>query len=69
MAPLMRLPPELVERLYMYCTEGRFSIQEVRRLYPVGVLLGMEGMTDREIVHHAVVDGLQTFLLDAEGQK
>tara|TARA_R110002050_G_scaffold245901_1_gene383573 strand:+ start:709 stop:963 length:255 start_codon:yes stop_codon:yes gene_type:complete len=54
-APLVDLPPEMVERVYMYCTLGKLSIEEVRRLYPAGVLLGMEGVTDREIVHRAVV--------------
>ena len=53
--PLVGLPPEMVERVYMYCTSGRLSIEEVRRLYPAAVLLGMEGVTDREIVHRAVV--------------
>lgn len=69
MAPLMGLPPEMVERLYMYCTEGRLSIHQVRRLYPAGVLLGMEGITDREIVHRAVNDKLQLELCfaDTEG--
>lgn len=57
--PLVGLPPEMVERVFMYCTEGRLSIQEVRRLYPAGVLLGMQGITDREIAHHAVVTGMQ----------
>ena len=59
LAPLLRLPPEMLERVYMYCTWGRLSTQEVRRLYTAGVLLGMERMTDRELVHHAVVEGKQ----------
>tara|TARA_R110002050_G_scaffold139864_4_gene264441 strand:- start:4 stop:258 length:255 start_codon:yes stop_codon:yes gene_type:complete len=62
-AHLLGLPPEMVERVYMYCTLGRLSIEEVRRLYPAGVLLGMEGLTDREIVHRAVVNSAQPFLL------
>ena len=53
-APLVGLPPEMLERVYMYCTIGRLSIQEVRRLYPAGVLLGMGGVTDREIAYDAV---------------
>tara|TARA_R110002050_G_scaffold20557_1_gene58081 strand:- start:1069 stop:1329 length:261 start_codon:yes stop_codon:yes gene_type:complete len=60
--PLVRLPPEMVERVYMYCTMGRLSIGEVRRIYPAGLLLGMDGVTDREIVHHAVVDKAQPIL-------
>lgn len=52
--PLLRLPPEMLERVYMYCTMGRLSIEDMRRLYPKGVLLGMRGITDREIVHLAV---------------
>tara|TARA_R110002050_G_scaffold166670_1_gene297208 strand:+ start:978 stop:1148 length:171 start_codon:yes stop_codon:yes gene_type:complete len=52
----------MLERVYMYCTEGKLSIQEVRRLYPAGVLLGIEGMTDREIVHHAIVNDMQPVL-------
>ena len=62
MAPVVGLPPEMVETLYMYCTLGRLSIQEVRLLYPAGVLLGMEGMTDREIAHRALVGGMQPLL-------
>ena len=61
-APLVGLPPEMVERVYMYCTLGRLSIEEVRRIYPAGVLLGMEGLTDREIVHRAVVNSAQPIL-------
>ena len=61
-APLVGLPPEMLERVYMYCTSGRLSIGEVRQLYPVGVLYGMGGMTDREIVHEAVVGGLRVSL-------
>ena len=57
--PTLQLPPEMVERVYMYCTEGWLSVQEVRGLYPAGVLLGMEGMTDRQIVHHSLVSGGQ----------
>ena len=52
--PLVRLPPEMLERVYMCCTEGRLSVQEVRQLYAAGVLLGMAGITNREIVHQAV---------------
>ena len=58
MTPLVGLPPEMLERVYMYCTEGMLGIQVLRRLYPAGVLLGMEGMTDREIVHRAVIEGM-----------
>ena len=57
--PLLELPPEMLERVYMYCTIGRLSTQEVRLLYPAGVLLGMDGKTDREIAHHAICTGLQ----------
>ena len=53
-APLVGLPPEMMERVCMYCTMGRLSISEVRRLYPTGVLLGAEGITDREITHFAI---------------
>ena len=69
MAPLVRLPPEMVERVYMYCTEGKLSIQEVRGLYSAGVLMGIEGMTDREIVHCAVVREMKPVLHSAlEGE-
>tara|TARA_R110002050_G_scaffold107077_6_gene217393 strand:- start:548 stop:859 length:312 start_codon:yes stop_codon:yes gene_type:complete len=61
-APLVGLPPEMLERMYMYCTEGKMSIQEVRSLYPAALLLGMNGMMDREIAHHAVVGGIQLAL-------
>ena len=57
-APLVGLPPEMLERVYMYCTMGRLSLQEVRRLHPTGALLGMEGITDREIAHRAFEDRL-----------
>ena len=46
----------------MYSTEGRLSIQEVRGLYAAAVLLGMEGTTDRQIAHHAVIDRIQALL-------
>ena len=62
LAPLVELPPEMLERVYLYCTQGRLSIQESRGLYAAGVLLGMEGMTDRQIVHHAVIEGMQVLL-------
>ena len=61
-APLVGLPPEILERVYMYCTEGRLSVQEVKRLYPAGILVGMEGMSEREIVHGAVDVGLEVKL-------
>tara|TARA_R110002050_G_scaffold1772_3_gene11527 strand:+ start:1479 stop:1790 length:312 start_codon:yes stop_codon:yes gene_type:complete len=67
MTSLVGLPPEMLERVYMYCTHGMMAIQEVRALYPAGVLLGMEGMTDREIAHHAVAaEGLQLTPCSAE---
>ena len=58
-APLVNLPREILERVFMYCTVGRLSTQEVRRLCPAGVLLGMDGITDREIVHVAVAGEMQ----------
>ena len=61
-APLVKLPPEMLERVYMYCTSGKLSVGEVRRLYPAGILFGMVGMTDREIVHAAIVRELQVLL-------
>ena len=66
MAPLLKLPPEMLERVYMYCTEGRLTGQEVRRLYPAGVLLGMAGMTDRQIVHRVIAEGVHLVLHSAE---
>ena len=68
MSPLVGLPPEMVERVYMYCTQGRLSIQEVRGLYTVGMLMGMEGLTDREIVHRAV-EGVQQVICPARNPK
>ena len=67
MVPLVGLPPEMVERVYMYCTDGRLSIQHVRRLYPAGVLLGID-VTDREIVHRAIDDNLQRVLYSADAK-
>ena len=64
-APRAELPPEMLERVFLFCTQGRLSIQEVRRLYPAGMLVGMEGMTDREIVHRAVVTGMEPVLYTA----
>tara|TARA_R110002050_G_scaffold258794_1_gene398137 strand:- start:157 stop:528 length:372 start_codon:yes stop_codon:yes gene_type:complete len=66
LSPLVWLPPEMLERVYLYCTQGRLSIQEMRRLYAAGVLLGIEGMADRQIVHHAVVEGMQLLLEQSE---
>ena len=66
LSPLVWLPPEMLERVYLYCTQGRLSIQEMRGLYAAGVLLGMEEMTDRQIVHHAVIEGMQVFLRHSE---
>ena len=57
--PLIPLPPEILEMVYMYCTSGRLTKDEVRKLYPAGVLYGMGGVTDREIVHGAVECGLR----------
>tara|TARA_R110002050_G_scaffold73086_1_gene157370 strand:- start:325 stop:669 length:345 start_codon:yes stop_codon:yes gene_type:complete len=64
LAPRVRLPPEMLERVYMYCTMGWLSIQEVRRLYAAGMLLGIEGMSDRQIVHRAVIEGIRFCLSD-----
>ena len=61
--PLIRLPPEILEMVFMYCTSGNLTRDEMRRLYPAGVLLGMEGVTDREIMHGAVKCGLQVALV------
>tara|TARA_R110002050_G_scaffold234543_1_gene370440 strand:- start:74 stop:448 length:375 start_codon:yes stop_codon:yes gene_type:complete len=66
LSPLVWLPPEMLERVYLYCTQGRLSIQEMRGLYAAGVLLGIEGMTDRQIVYHAVVEGMQVLLEPSE---
>lgn len=54
-APLIELPPEILEMVYMYCTSGRLKVDEMRRLYVTGVLLGMKGVSDRDIVHGALV--------------
>ena len=59
-SPRVELPPEMLERVYMYCTAGGLSAREIRKLYPAGVLLGMDGMTDREIVQNALVNGAAT---------
>ena len=66
LSPLVWLPPEMLERVYLYCTQGRLSIQEMRGLYVAGVLLGIEWMTDRQIVHHAVIEGMQVLLEQSE---
>ena len=60
--PLIGLPPEMLERVYMYCTSGRLTSPEMRRLYPAGLLYGMAGITDREIVHCAIVYALRVKL-------
>ena len=60
---LIQLPPEMMERVYMYCTTGRLNVWEMRRLYPAAVLCGMNGIVDREIVHGAVVDYLRAHIL------
>ena len=62
LAPLLSLPPEILERIYMYCAMGRLSIHEVRKLYPAAVLLGMEGITDRAIAHCTTIGGMQPTL-------
>ena len=49
-APFIGLPPEILEMVFMYSTSGSLTRDEMRRLYPAGVLLGMKGATDREIV-------------------
>ena len=61
-SPRVELPPEMLERVYMYCTAGGLSAREIRKLYPAGVLLGMDGMTDREIVQNALINGLRPAL-------
>ena len=61
--PFIGLPPEILELVFMYCTSGCLTQDEMRRLYPAGVLLGMEGVTDREIVHGGVECGLQVALI------
>ena len=58
-APLIGLPPEMLEMVYMYCTLGSLKADEMRRLYPAAVLWGMRGVTDRDIVHEAVICRLQ----------
>ena len=45
--------------VYMYCVSGAMQISKMRKLYPAAVLLGMDGMTGREILHGAVEEGLQ----------
>tara|TARA_R110002050_G_scaffold258662_1_gene398014 strand:- start:35 stop:340 length:306 start_codon:yes stop_codon:yes gene_type:complete len=62
-APAILLPPEILELLYMYCAAGSLKVGEVRKLYPAAVLHGMERLTDREIVHGAVEEGLEANLL------
>lgn len=53
-ASRIELAPEILERVYMYCTAGRLSAGQVRQLAVAGVLSGMGGVSDREIVHGAV---------------
>ena len=53
-SPSLPLPPELLEHIYLFSTNGRLKINEVRRLYPAALLFGMSGVTDREIVHGAL---------------
>ena len=66
LSPLVWLPPEMLERVYLYCTQGRLSIQEMRGLYAAGALLGIKGMTDRQIVHLAVIQRMQFLLEQSE---
>tara|TARA_R110002050_G_scaffold217470_1_gene353503 strand:- start:430 stop:714 length:285 start_codon:yes stop_codon:yes gene_type:complete len=57
-APLIQLPPEILEMIYMYCTLGTLQVDEMRKLYVAGLLLGMAGVNDRDIVHGALVASL-----------
>tara|TARA_R110002050_G_scaffold30016_1_gene76777 strand:- start:21 stop:314 length:294 start_codon:yes stop_codon:yes gene_type:complete len=66
LAPRLKLPMKMLERVYLYCTQGRLSIQELRKMCAAGVLLGMEGMTDRQIAHHAVIEGTKVLLEQPE---
>ena len=52
--PLLQLPPEMLEHVYMYCLRGRLEKWEMRMLYSSAILLGMGWITDREIVHGAL---------------
>ena len=56
--PIIGLPPEILEMVYMYCTSGTMTAEEMRNLYSAGVLYGMDGVNGREIVHAAVYCGL-----------
>tara|TARA_R110002050_G_scaffold8137_1_gene29996 strand:+ start:1924 stop:2055 length:132 start_codon:yes stop_codon:yes gene_type:complete len=38
------------------------QVSEMRMLYSAAVLLGMEGLTNREIVHGAVKEGLRVMM-------
>ena len=60
--PAIPLPPEILELVYMFCICGCMLITEVRKLYPAAVLHGMEGLTDREIVHGAEITGVRTIV-------
>ena len=56
LAPLVGLPPEVLERVYMYCAAGSLTIKDMRRLYPASTLCRMPEMTDLQIVERAIVD-------------
>ena len=60
--PALPLPPEILEMVYMYCLCGAMQMSKMRKLYPAAALLGMDGMTGREILHGAVEEGLQAIL-------
>ena len=50
--PTINLPAEMLEHVYMYCTGGCLSKEEIRALYTCAVLQGMGQHTRRELVHH-----------------
>ena len=60
--PAIRLPPEILELIFMHCTEGLLDGNEMRCLYPAAVLLGCRGLTNREVVHGAVMSNLSVLL-------
>ncbi len=52
--PLISLPPELLEHIYMYCTSGCVSKREMRELYVLSVLVGVNDISSEDIVRYAL---------------